>query len=346
MNDFNTTNLTEATNEYIARLVNILTPLIVDGVKSIFDEAWKLCKENGEESKYLMTFQNFLARVPKWSSVIAEEETKRIINKSGCAYLEDLLTCVHIIQLKIMTSIRVGQKPKKIDIDVPKLADFVHRVYIEVARKVYSNVYLFDNTAASLTVQKNMRELELIIRECVVNVVRSSVPVEKILRAYMDDTEETVESEEVLEEKLVTEAGEEVKLEEPKVEQVAGAIDNEMAAVSAMSALPLAGGAMDLSSLDLDLPVQKETKFVDKDLVMDMGTKKVDVVDAPKDLTTLEKISEERNATRKLMEEEDEDDAPKLRILDETPVDIGVMSLDAPKPRLDEPVELDINSLF
>ena len=34
--------------------------------------------------------------------------------------LEDLVTCVHIIQLKILTAMRVGQKQKKIDINIPK----------------------------------------------------------------------------------------------------------------------------------------------------------------------------------------------------------------------------------
>ena len=77
-----------------------------------------------------MTFQNFLTRVPKWNSTIIEEETNRIVKSSGCDYLEDLLTCVHITQLKILTSIRVANKQKKIDINIPKLSDFIHKVYI------------------------------------------------------------------------------------------------------------------------------------------------------------------------------------------------------------------------
>ena len=113
MDDYNVNVLSEAKNEYSSRLVTILTPLIVEGIKSIFEEAFKLCLENDEEEKYLMTFQNFLSRVPKWNETIIEEETSRIVKKSNCEYLEDLLTCVHITQLKILTSIRVSQKQKK-----------------------------------------------------------------------------------------------------------------------------------------------------------------------------------------------------------------------------------------
>ena len=113
MDDFKLSNLSEAKNEYCARLVNIVCPLVIEGLKSIFNEAKTLCVQNDEDSKYLMTFQNFLARVPKWNSTIIDDETKRIITKSQCSYLEDLITCVHIAQLKILTSIRVGQKQKK-----------------------------------------------------------------------------------------------------------------------------------------------------------------------------------------------------------------------------------------
>ena len=141
MDDFVISNLNESRNEWCARLVSIFTPLIKEGVQSIFNEAWKLCSDTDELNKYLMTFQNLLSRVPKWNSIIVEEEKKRIIKRSGCNYLEDLITCVHIIQLKVLTCIRVGNKQKKIDIAIPKLDAFIHKVYIHVARKVYSNVY-------------------------------------------------------------------------------------------------------------------------------------------------------------------------------------------------------------
>jgi hypothetical protein len=113
MDDFVISNLNESRNEWCARLVSIFTPLIREGIQSIFNEAWKLCLDTNELNKYLMTFQNLLSRIPKWNSIIVEEERKRIIQRSGCNYLEDLIACVHIIQLKVLTCIRVGNKQKK-----------------------------------------------------------------------------------------------------------------------------------------------------------------------------------------------------------------------------------------
>ena len=141
MDDFNVSALHESKNEWGSRLVTILTPLIIEGYKSILDESIKLCKENHEHDKYLMTFQNLISRIPKWNPQIIETERKRICAKSSCAYLEELVACVHIIQLKILTAMRVGQKQKKIDIKIMKLDDFIHKTYINVARKVYKNVY-------------------------------------------------------------------------------------------------------------------------------------------------------------------------------------------------------------
>jgi hypothetical protein len=200
MDDFNVNSLYESRNEWSSRLVSILTPLVIDGYKSIFDEAVKLCRENGEMEKYLMTFQNFISRIPKWNATIIETERKRICDNSGCNYLEELVTCVHIVQLKILTSMRVGQKQKKIDINIPKLDDFIHKTYINVARIIYKNVYLFETNIPPLQIQKHYRELEIIVREGIFNTLRESIPVEAILKAYMDETVEEDVTEEIKEE--------------------------------------------------------------------------------------------------------------------------------------------------
>jgi hypothetical protein len=190
MDDYDISSLHQSKNEWGSRLITILTPLVVEGFRSIFDEAVVLCRNNNENDKYLMTFQNFISRIPKWNPVIIETERKRIIEKSGCQYLEDLITCVHIIQLKLLTAIRVGQKQKKININIPKLDDFIHKMYIHVARRVYKNVYLFEVGIPPLQTQKNMRELEILVQEGIMNTLRESVPVEAILQAYMDETTE------------------------------------------------------------------------------------------------------------------------------------------------------------
>jgi len=200
MDDYSTISLTESKNEWVVRLVNLLTPCIIKGLQELFKDSWELCIENDEGDKYLMTFQNFLGRIPKWNNEIIQKEVDRIKSDSTCQYLEDLITCVHIVQLKALSCMRVGNKQKRVEIDTPSLNSFIHQIYIQVARKVYTNIYLFEMDVLPLEIQKNNRELELIIKECIMNTVRDNVPIEGLLRAYLDETEETEVIEEIKEE--------------------------------------------------------------------------------------------------------------------------------------------------
>jgi hypothetical protein len=207
MDDYNITSLYESQNEWVARLVNILTPEIITGFREMLREAIKLCNTNNEQDKYLMTLQNFMARVTKWNENMIQEETKRIIETTGCNYLEDLVSCVHIIQLKCLSCIRVGQKQKKVDIDIPKLALFIHQVYINASRKLYKNIYLFEQKITSLEYQRNQNMLEIMIKESIVNSIRNNIPLDNLLKVYLEDQDEedVVVNEEIVEERYITE---------------------------------------------------------------------------------------------------------------------------------------------
>ena len=54
MDDYSVASLTESKNEWCARLVNTVSPAVVEGLKSIFKEAWDLCVENEEEEKFAL----------------------------------------------------------------------------------------------------------------------------------------------------------------------------------------------------------------------------------------------------------------------------------------------------
>tara|TARA_B110000285_G_scaffold182440_1_gene206174 strand:- start:1694 stop:2707 length:1014 start_codon:yes stop_codon:yes gene_type:complete len=296
MDDFVISNLHESRNEWCSRLVSIFTPVIIEGVRSIFNESWKMCLDNEEASKYLMTFQNLLSRVPKWNNIIVEEERKRIVERSGCDYLEDLITCVHIIQLKVLTCIRVGNKQKKIDISIPKLDIFIHKVYIHVARKVYMNVYLLERNISPLHVQKNNRELESIVQECILTTIRESVPTEAIIRAYMDEGVE--QEEEVTIEDVPDNEEDNAKNEEDNAKNEQ---DKHSSAEETVPEI-----VPTIQNID-DNEVVTKLEFNDIDSVLNESNR-VDEVSAPKSLERLEDISTSRAIARKLEEESDTDD--------------------------------------
>lgn len=331
MDDYSVTSLTESKNEWCARLVNTLTPEIIQGLKSIFNEAWKLCDDNDELDKYLMTFQTFLSRVPKWNSEIIETERKRICESSGCSYLEELITCVHVIQLKALSCVRVGQKQKKVDIDVPSIDAFIHKIYINVARKIYTNIYLFEKNIAPLQIQKHNRELEMIIRECIMNSVRESIPVEAILRAYMDETEEQHVDVKEVQEKIALPPP-------PEPEPVKAAEHIEAKAeVDAPTPAPPALAPIESAS----------TKLTFSDIDRAIDTRGIETtVEAPKTIERLETISAQSFEKQRHLEEDDENE-DKLRIGDDIKLDFSdINDLNLNRPvTLRPPPMLDVEIL-
>lgn len=326
MDDFNLSTLTESRNEYSALLVSKITPCLIQGISSIFNEACDLCVQNNEDEKYLMTFQNFLARVTKWNSEIIQRETERIMSESNCGYLDDLLTCVHVTQLKVLTNVRVGSKQKKVTIDIPKLDGFIHKCYIEIARKVYKNVFLFDRSVMPLTRQKNLRELELIVKECILNVIRDSMPIENILKSYLEEGIEETHDEEKTEVKEV----EEPVPEEDKNEPVTQQIENDKNNNQENNNEDNKNEIIRDDKIQVDTETNNDSlKFNDSDEVKNYDRDEnagnvqalpVIKVEAPKDINRLEEISEMRNQQRKEEDDDsdyDEDDNSILKIHDD-----------------------------
>jgi hypothetical protein len=329
MDDYSVSSLQESRNEWCARLINILTPLVIEGVKSIFNESWTLCQENEEHEKYLMTFQNFLGRIPKWNTTIVEEETKRITEKSNCGYLNDLISCVHIIQLKSLTCMRVGNKQKKVDIAIPSLSDFIHKVYINTARKIYTNIYLFERNINPLQIQKHNRELELIIREQILNTIRDNIPVEDILKVYLD---ETIEDDVEVVEK------EEIISTEPVEEETKEEMEEEVETVEEPDSGDATTTHTDTKLTDDAIESMIQFNDIDEAISVD---KIISEIDAPKTEDRLEQLSQERNIARKL-EEADDDDEDRLVIGDKIKLtELDVHDLEKPKILNKMPLGLD-----
>ena len=352
MDDFNVSGLSESRNEYSAMLVSRLTPQIITGINSIFNEAVELCQQNDEEEKYLMTFQNFLGRVPKWNQDIVDNEKERVIKSTNCAYLEDLLTCVHITQLKVLTVMRVGNKQRKIDIDIPSLSTFLHKVYISTSRKIYKNVFLYEQNVLPLQKQKNMRELENIVKECILGVIRDNMPIESILRSYLDEsTEESIEQIKEQVEEVVEPISTPVVKESSKVQADTPRIEPETPKVQADT--PNVETSIDKDKHEDEPNIIIDTKdnssvmsggsthidFSDSDKVLaydkqgapgELSSENTKIINAPKTEQRLEEISEKRWEERRLEEEEDDDDDGPLKIMSDIKLDtLDVQNINA-----------------
>jgi hypothetical protein len=144
----------------------------------------------------------------------------------------------------------------------------------------------------ALQTQKNHRELELIIQECILNAVRESIPIDMILRAYLDETTEDDVIEEIKEEPIA---------EDKLVENI---VESNTAPASTQSNL-----------------ISSKLSFNNVDMAIDANNKEEEIV-APKDIERLESISNIRNEQRKLETDDDDDDDnksnSKIRITNDT----------------------------
>jgi hypothetical protein len=150
-----------------------------------------------DPKRTLLTFQTLLENISDWNVDKVQRETTSIIGSSQCDYLEELMTAVFIAHTKVLSAIRLTTKQKKLQITIPKLDHFIHRILRECSRLLWSNTYLFSTSAPSIERQRNLRQIENFLQEGVLQGIRGMLPVKNILREYLkdDDTEEEDEEE-------------------------------------------------------------------------------------------------------------------------------------------------------
>lgn len=180
----------EAKSEYTKQLCQYLIPSIQQYFLDLLDEARQ---KEADTKRVLVMFQTLMEDISDWNVDKVQRETGSIVSGTGCDYLEELMTAVFISHTKVLSAIRLTTKQKKLQITIPKLEHFIHRILRECSRLLWSNTYLFSTIAPSLERQKNLRLIENCIQEGVLQGIRSMLPVKNILREYLKDDGEDEE---------------------------------------------------------------------------------------------------------------------------------------------------------
>jgi len=232
----NGTLYSEARNEYLKQMSTWIVPPLVEFFRKEYNSLLE-----AEGKKVMSAFQTYCSQVPLWNQDVIDSNIGIILDNCRCDYMEELMTAVFIAYTKMLTAIRVNSRQKKLQITLPKLDHFLHRVFIECARSFWKAPYLFAHDLPPIEKQKNILQAEQICTEALSGAVRSLLPVKSILRDYLDDgdedkdeketekeTEDKEEADddddddEVKEDKVAETAktDEIEKAEEPKVEEV------------------------------------------------------------------------------------------------------------------------------
>jgi len=186
MEDINSPVFAQAKIEYTKQLIDVLKLPIYEGLQKIYGDSKRIFAD-GYEDELPNIFRKQIENVPKWNSDFIENEVDRIIRVSNCDWLDDLITAVFISHTKILASL--GNNSKRVNLTIPKTSNFIHKCYINSAREMWKNPYLFDESVSSSEYQKNIKFIEDLIKESIEHTIRKALPVKEILRDHFEHSE-------------------------------------------------------------------------------------------------------------------------------------------------------------
>jgi hypothetical protein len=182
--------LVEAKKEYTSQLLQVLKPRIYEGFKSIYDDTVSILgKEyieyNTQSSSVIKSFQKALRDIPLWNQEMINREYDRILNSSKCDYFEDLIETVFITNIKILSSVQMNSNDSiGLNVNIPSPVHFIHKCYIESAKEIYKNPYVFENSKNMTPKEKhtNIRDSLTYIDNSINSAIRELLPIRDILK--------------------------------------------------------------------------------------------------------------------------------------------------------------------
>lgn len=184
-------NIVEIKNEYTEFLINILSPLIYEGIKSIYEKAQALeaiYKKSSNNPGILKIFQICLKDIPNLNKLALENETNRIKEKSKCSEWFDALLMSVIKSNIILLTFNAKNKSNIIEEKHHEKIDtslFIHKCYIECSKVFYNCPEIFWHNYAPLEIKKNQKEIFDIIKNGIKEAIRKSLPIKLILDEYL-----------------------------------------------------------------------------------------------------------------------------------------------------------------
>ena len=183
----NVATYSEARSEYTKQLATFVVPTIVGW----FQTLWT--RNAADRQRCLTLFQTECEEIARWNQDRIHDEVRVLLEKSGCDYMEELMTAVFVAHTKVLTAVRLSSKQKKLSITVPKLDHFIHRIFRESARCFWKTPFLFMPDGGVVERQKNLLQIEALASEAITTAVRGLLPVKQILHDYLGEDEEEIE---------------------------------------------------------------------------------------------------------------------------------------------------------
>jgi len=156
------------------KLCDDLKPLIKDGLQSMFNTA----KQTAPPNEIFMRFQEFLKDTKNWNANIVEEEVKRL--RLHIPQLDNLIIALLVSNIKILNTLRSSQQ--NVDVQLPTIANFIQKVYINCARQIFANPFLFDFRVNTSQQAANNSQILEIINKQICYTIQQILPLEELFK--------------------------------------------------------------------------------------------------------------------------------------------------------------------
>ena len=184
MDDPNVNVMVEAKKEYTAQLCNIMCPFMIETFIAMHEEAEKISKGK----KVLLQFQRLLKEVPNWNNHMISEHNSRMSNT--CSWFNDLLAAVFVSNVKILSSVRLKAQNAKISVKLPTNEKFIHACYINAAKNIYKDPYVFNDVMTETEKEEHLTKRFV---DVIINTIQEMIPVQDILKTYVSQDDGMLE---------------------------------------------------------------------------------------------------------------------------------------------------------
>jgi len=190
--------IVDAKDIYTDYLLNVFSPLVYYGLKSVYDRAIAEEKKYVEGAKLdpsiknpgvIVLFQYFLRELETMNDEMISQETSRFRDSSGCADIFDnLIKAViksHIIVLTFNASGKTCRVVKDKLHEKVEPKTFVHKCYLECSRIFFDHPRLFFHEFPINERKDNERIIYQLVKVGIKNGIKRCLPMKAILDEYL-----------------------------------------------------------------------------------------------------------------------------------------------------------------
>jgi hypothetical protein len=197
-NTININVLIEAKQELNELIIDDVSPSVFDGILEIYIGTKQMCND----TTIMKTFQKCMEKICEWDDSkvrsVIEMLRKKLNSEDRFLKLQSIVKAVLRINTQIMNNQGTSLDEEMKKVDLIKFDEFIRKVYVEAARRVWSQPYLFyEKGLNSIEVKRNHIIVVGLIRESILSAIRKLLLSRNVFDLIISNTY-TVETTNVL----------------------------------------------------------------------------------------------------------------------------------------------------